>query len=147
MRSELFEQTKLRSHWRPIFASLNFAVLWRCQRKFHFKKCIDPKDRRVRRKHLWNKNEFKYLFRLGQGSEVMKYLVTSVTAFFDKMYGNWSKCQMDFLTHWGRDEIDAISQTPFSNAFSWMKMNDLRLGFHWSLFLRSELTIFHHWFR
>ena len=35
------------------------------------------------------------------------------------------------LTHWGRDQIDAISQT-FSNAFSRMKINEFRLGFHWS---------------
>ena len=41
------------------------------------------------------------------------------------------------LTHWGRNEIDAISQTTFSNAFSWMKMNDIRLGFHWSLFING----------
>ena len=53
----------------------------------------------------------------------------------------------EMLTHWGRDKIDAISQTPFSNAFSWMKMNEFRLAFHWSLFLRFESTIFHHWFR
>ena len=26
------------------------------------------------------------------------------------------------LTHWGRDKIDSISQTTFSNAFSWIKM-------------------------
>ena len=40
------------------------------------------------------------------------------------------------LTHWGRDQIDAIFQTTFSNAFSWMKMCEFRLRFHWSLFLR-----------
>ena len=51
------------------------------------------------------------------------------------------------LTHWGRDEIDAILQTTFSNAFSWMKMFEFRLNFHWSLFLRAQLTIFQHWFR
>ena len=34
------------------------------------------------------------------------------------------------LTHWGPDKIDAISQTTFSNAFSWMKMKEFRLGFH-----------------
>ena len=51
------------------------------------------------------------------------------------------------LTHWGRDQIDAMSQTTFSNAFSRMKMNEFRIGFHWSLFLRFELTIFQHWFR
>ena len=50
------------------------------------------------------------------------------------------------LTHWGRDQIDTISQTTFSNAFSRMKMNEFRLEFHWSLFLRLELTIFQHWF-
>ena len=49
------------------------------------------------------------------------------------------------FTHWGRDKITAISQT-CSNAFSWMEIYGYRLRFHWHLFLRSELTIFHHWF-
>ena len=35
------------------------------------------------------------------------------------------------LTHWGRDKMDAISQTPFSSAFSWMKIFEFRLKFHW----------------
>ena len=51
------------------------------------------------------------------------------------------------LTHWGRDKMAAIFQTTFWNAFSWMKMLKLRLSFHWSLFPRVQLTIFHHWFR
>ena len=51
------------------------------------------------------------------------------------------------LTHWGRDKMDAIPQTIFSNAFSWMKMYKFRLKFHWSLFPRVQLTIFQHWFR
>ena len=51
------------------------------------------------------------------------------------------------LTHWGRDEIDAITQTTFSSAFFWMKMFEFRLKFHWSLFLRVQLAIFQHWFR
>ena len=29
------------------------------------------------------------------------------------------------LTHWGRGKMEAISQTPFSSAFSWMKMYEL----------------------
>ena len=49
------------------------------------------------------------------------------------------------LTHWGRDQIDAMSQTRFSNAFPRMKMNEFGIGFHWSLFLRFELTIVRHW--
>ena len=50
------------------------------------------------------------------------------------------------LTHWGRDKMDAISQTTFLNAFSWMKMFEYRLKLHWSLFLRVQLTISQHWF-
>ena len=44
-------------------------------------------------------------------------------------------------------QMDAISQTTFSNAFSWMKMFEFRLKFHWSLFPRVQLTIFQQWFR
>ena len=51
------------------------------------------------------------------------------------------------LTHWGRDKMDAISHTTFWSAFSWMKIFEFRLKFHWSLFLRVQLTIFQHWFR
>ena len=56
-------------------------------------------------------------------------------------------CARCCLTHWGRDKMAAISQTTFSNAFSWMKMYKFRLRFHWSLFPRVQLTIFQHWFR
>ena len=51
------------------------------------------------------------------------------------------------LTHWDRDKMAVVSQTIFSNAFPWMKMYGFRLKFHWSLFLRFQLTIFQHWFR
>ena len=51
------------------------------------------------------------------------------------------------LTHWGRDKMAAVSQTTPSNAFSWMKMLEFRLRFHWSLFLRVQLTLFQHCFR
>ena len=51
------------------------------------------------------------------------------------------------LTHWGRDKMDAIFQTTFSNWYYWMKMYEFRLKFHWSLFLKFQLAIFQHWFR
>ena len=51
------------------------------------------------------------------------------------------------LTHWVRDKMDAISQTTFSSAFSWMKIFEFRLKYHWSLFLKLQLTTFQHWFR
>ena len=51
------------------------------------------------------------------------------------------------ISHWSRDKMAATSQTIFWNAFTWMKMCESRLRFHWSLFLRAQLTIFQHWFR
>ena len=48
------------------------------------------------------------------------------------------------LTHRDRDKMAAISHT-FSIAFSWMKMYEFRLRFHWILFLRFELTMFQPW--
>ena len=41
----------------------------------------------------------------------------------------------------------AISQTTFSNAFSWMKMFEFRHKFQWSLLLMVPWKIFQHWFR
>ena len=51
------------------------------------------------------------------------------------------------LTHRSRDQMAAISQATLSIVFSWMKMLEFRLNFHWNLFLRVQLTIFQHWFR
>ena len=51
------------------------------------------------------------------------------------------------LTYWGRDNMAAMFQTTFLNAFTWMKMPEFRLRFHLNLFLRVQLTIFQHWFR
>ena len=44
-------------------------------------------------------------------------------------------------------QMAAIFQMTFSNVFSRMKINELRLRFHWSLFPSVQLTIFKHWFR
>ena len=51
-----------------------------------------------------------------------------------------------YLTHWDWDKMAAISQATFWSAFSWMKMYEFRLKFHWSLFPVVQLTIFQHWF-
>ena len=71
-------------------------------------------------------------------------LESAVTQFTRRLYASSG---LNDLTHWGRYKMDAISQTAFSSAFSWMKMHEFRLRFHWSFFLRFELTIFQHWFR
>ena len=60
---------------------------------------------------------------------------------------NISASSLKELTHWGRDKMAAFSQTTLSNTFSWMKILEFRLKFHWSLFPRVQLTIFQHWFR
>ena len=46
---------------------------------------------------------------------------------------NWNLVSCTTLRHRGRDEMDAISQMTFSNAFYWMKMYWFRLRFHWNL--------------
>ena len=45
------------------------------------------------------------------------------------------------LTHWGRNEMDTISQTILSYVFVSTKMIELRLKFHRSLFLRVKYSI------
>ena len=40
-----------------------------------------------------------------------------------------------------------IFQTAFPNGFSWLKMYEFRLTFHWSLFLGVKFKIFQNWFR
>ena len=63
-------------------------------------------------------------------------------------WGAWYGTKMTFsLTHWGRGKIAAISQMTLWNAFFRMKMLEFGLKFHWSLFIRVQLTIFQHWFR
>ena len=46
-----------------------------------------------------------------------------------------------------RHIMTAISQTIFSDTFSWMTNFVLWLEFHWSLFLMLQLTINQRWFR
>ena len=64
-------------------------------------------------------------------------------------YNSINECikKRNGLTHWGRDQMDAIRQTTFSRALSWRKMFEFWLKYHWSLFLRVQWTIFQHWFK
>ena len=59
----------------------------------------------------------------------------------------WFECvaQDEFIS--SRDKMAAISQTIFSDAFSWEKRFVFRLKFHRSLFLRVHLTMNQHCFR
>ena len=42
------------------------------------------------------------------------------------------------LTHWSQYKIATNFLMTFSNAFSWMKIYEFRLRFHWRLFPRSN---------
>ena len=57
-----------------------------------------------------------------------------------------SHCLNTWLTHIIETKIATISQATFSSAFSWTKIHEFRLRFHWSLFLSFDLAIFRHWF-
>ena len=65
-------------------------------------------------------------FRRGRGDIYTREGVCRATWFVVHM----------LLTHSGRDKMAAISQTSLSSAFSWIKMFEFRLEFHWGLFLR-----------
>ena len=68
-------------------------------------------------------------------------------SYFEKANENKALCVRFEFTHWGRDKMAAIFQRTFSNAFSSTKMHEFQLRFHWSLFMKVQLTIFQHWFR
>ena len=65
---------------------------------------------------------------------------TKIWPVWQKAYFQTHLCQWKCLTHCGRDKMAAVSQTTLSKAFSWMKILEFRLRFHWSLFLRSNST-------
>ena len=55
--------------------------------------------------------------------------------------------QEAILTHLLLDKMAAIPQTIYLDAFSWIKSFVFRLKFHWSLFLRIQVTITQNWFK
>ena len=70
--------------------------------------------------------------------------VSLIMEYLQEIKGN---TEDGWLTHWGRDKMAAISQTSFSNAFSWMKSFEFQILFDWNMLLWVRLTISHHWFR
>ena len=60
---------------------------------------------------------------------------------------DWFWCTLLHLTYWSWHKMAANYLMTISSAFSWMKMYEFHLRFHWNLFLMFDLTIFHHWFR
>ena len=84
--------------------------------------------------HVFNSSLFTWSCRTNNANRTQYSLIW----FLTKGAIGWQRQ----LTHWGRDEMDNISQTTFSNVFSSMKMFEFRLTFLWSLFPRVQFTIF-----
>ena len=85
----------------------------------------------------WSKSEGHLIFCYDVNShkQLCKHtLVMSIRAGWPSWDG--------ISTHWGRDKMDAILQTIFSNAFFIIKMLKFRLKFHSRVFLRVLITIF-----
>ena len=103
--------------------------------------------------HMWIRTDSWCILHKPDASDILVYTdaVAGFPTEWDRKWYLTSTCSMYwlvlYLTYWGRDEIVSILQTTFSNAFSWMKICEFCLRFHWSLFLRFLLRIFHHWFR
>ena len=88
--------------------------------------------------HLPWINELSWIFFLTQ--VVYMFTFSAISWHWDRAGSlNRSSCVtrslLTRLTDWGRGKMAAIFQTTISNAISWVKMYEFRLGFHWRLFL------------
>ena len=75
----------------------------------------------------------------------MKLQVVSIYSLITLM--NFTHLLVSPLTHLPLDKMTAILQMIFLDAYSWMKKNVFWLKFHWSLFLKTQLTKTQHWHR
>ena len=68
--------------------------------------------------HKWKM--YSYLFSANYDKHYCRCVIGAI-------YGSLFVYHFTVLTHWGRDKIDAISETTFSNPFSWIKMQEFSL--------------------
>ena len=76
-----------------------------------------------------------------------RYILTHISVTRPPWVNFWENKEAFDLTYLPLDKTALLSQTIFSDAFLWMKSFVFGLKFHWSLFLRVQLTIWHLWFR
>ena len=78
---------------------------------------------------------------------IMKWIHVIMDVWYDLLWNvKWPDLFV-YLTPLSWEKIEAISKTTFSNAISWMKIDEFLLQFQWSLYPSIEFTIFQHWFR
>ena len=80
-------------------------------------------------------------------SMLIIFIITDIMLIITFLYLMHWRYNFDGLTHWGQYKMANILQTTFSNAFCWLKSLVFWWKFHWSLFLRVQLTISQHWCR
>ena len=104
-----------------------------------FNDCVKSSAISIRPFFFWNRNIFPFYYPIyTYASRFMsprkieaKLGIMIKIALVVVVYG-WIA-----LTHWGRNKMIAVFQTTFSNAFSWRKIFEFRLKFHWCLYLRD----------
>ena len=133
--------------WRPSCLSLHVLSTARGSKQHHW--CHTHTCSPSVHYSRWEPAQYKYQphspWRQGQvaGLNINTKHVLSPTG----MYNLLKMAQFrDIFFYWYK--MAAISQTTFSNAFSWMKMLESRFNFHVNLFLlRVQLIINQYWFR
>ena len=75
----------------------------------------------------WGKSNANALELLQTCAKLSTFKLFSVDSMANRNF-----FQEEEWTLWGRDKIATISQTTFSNKFSWIEMYELCLKIHWS---------------
>ena len=123
---------------KTLFFQENKRPIW--QLYYNSSTDIIPGD-----KESHNLESVPYRIEWSSATEKIQYIISSamVTKLVKRLTAagyHKERVFKNYLTNWGRDEIDAILQTTFWSAFSWLKMFEFRLKFHWSLFPINNIT-------
>ena len=74
-------------------------------------------------------------------SDMLLYVFSRVGHYMERIWVHQRWANIHTLILWGPDQLDAILQTTFSNAFFLMKMYWFPFPFHWGWFPRIQLTM------
>ena len=128
---------------RPQWVNTEAERKWPPFSRWHFQMYfLEWKLLNLNKKFHWNLfPEFQLTYIIPALVEIMAIIWINDGLIYWHKYA--SLCLSD-LTHLSWDKMAAISQTTFSNAFLWIKVTFLFwFEFHWSSFLRDQLTSQH----
>ena len=146
-----------RSKVKVIKIKTNVAPIWAFAKslKLHRKGVLLFQNviRQIWRSH-WTKN-CQFLLELSVSGLQLLFEFTDGYKIMHKAWGHTRRALLYFQDYLSNFKVttfpDNISNlnsrmATISNAFSWMKILEFWLKFHWSLFLSVKVTIFQHWF-